>query len=101
MPHRCHRQLAPHYLQVTEADFAKAAGNTVEEDGQSEIGESPEIAKNDESKKAQQKAQQQASQPVGTDWQGSEQESENPDDSENRRDSLVISAPPVGLEPTT
>lgn len=43
-------------------------------------------------------AQQQASQLIGTDGQGSEQECENPADSENRRDSLVISAPPVGDE---
>ena len=47
---------------------------------------------------ASEKAQQQAPQHGGIDRQASEQESENPDDFNNRRDSLVPLAPAVGLE---
>jgi integrase len=74
-----------HYLQVTESDFAKAAGKGVDGD-KVDTG------------KAQHKAQQSGSEPTGTERNDSEQERENPDDLEDCRDFLALSAPPLGLE---
>jgi integrase len=90
-----------HYLQVTESDFAKAAGRPHGDGGETVSGDNTAKGGNGASGKAQQKAQQQAPQPTEMDGNEEEQECENPGDSENRRDSLVYSAPPVGLEPTT
>jgi integrase len=77
-----------HYLQVTATDFAKAAGKDTD-------------AKNGEDRKAHRAAPENMQELKGIEQQGAEQECENPGDFENRRDSLVLSAPPVGLEPTT
>jgi hypothetical protein len=88
-----------HYLQVTETDFAIAAGQSVEEVGRS--GKGKEFAPDGAAEEAQQNAQQQASQQGGKERNGSEQKRENPDDFENRRDSLADLAPPRGLEPRT
>ena len=90
-----------HYLQVTEADYAKAAGKATDDGGQSLSKEVALDNQKSESEKAQHQAQQQAPQHTGTDEQVSERESENPGDLDNRRESLVPLAPPVGLEPTT
>lgn len=62
-----------HYLQVLDENLAKAAH----------------------------KAAHFTPQYVGTGRQASEQKCENPGDFEDRRDSVVLLAPPVGLEPTT
>jgi integrase len=90
-----------HYLQVTETDYAKAGGKGTGKDEETVNEETPADGQNAGSEKAQQKAQQNTSQDAGMERQGSEQECENPGDFENRRDSLVGSAPPVGLEPSS
>ena len=66
-----------HYLQVTEEHFAKATG------------------------KAQHSAQQETTQGVGIERQGKEQECENPDDYQDRRDSLVAEVGATELESVT
>jgi integrase len=90
-----------HYLQVTESDFAKAAGKPAAEDGQGDKDDKSAKGEKGGTGKAQQKAQQNMPQGIGTSRNEVEQKCENPDDSQNRRDSLVYLAPPVGLEPTT
>lgn len=77
-----------HYLQVTEADYAKAAGMTPGGDGLPAEEEVQNNVDTDTSEKAQQNAQQKAAQDIGTERKATELESENPDDWENRRDSL-------------
>lgn len=78
-----------HYLQVTDADFAKAAGTDVEGGGRMESGEEPLIEETPPPVQAQQKASQHG----GTKQNELEQKCENPGDYENRRDSLVPLAP--------
>ena len=74
-----------HYLQVTDADFAKASGTATEHEGD----------------EAPQNAQQNSLQDKGNNRNASEAKRENPDDSDNHRDSLVELAPRAGLEPAT
>jgi hypothetical protein len=85
-----------HYLQVTESDFAKAAGRSLDNDEQGFNKETPCDGKYVDSEKAQHPAQQKALQDTGTHRNAPEQESENPGDFENHRDSLVPLAPRIG-----